>query len=310
MRRFRDELPAGADPVQVFGDGGLLNDLKKAVAERAPDVEMDTHPEGERSGGNHRNGHNRKRVPADEGAPDLAVPHDRAGRFKPRLVEKYCRCLPGFDDKVISMYMRGMTTREVRGHLEEPYGVSVSAEPISKVTDAVLDEVGEWRSRPLEEAYAIMRFDAVRMRVRDEGLVRNKAVHLAVGMNCAGRIRAPGARGQNGLPGTGGTHRRASPPTDPNGALRQVDTPELLRPRPVGMWHAGLWDMDKPTLTERLGIGPSLHATAIRFSRRLPPGSMAAYPCTYRPPTGPTGTRPPCGAPISPRSVSKRSPLP
>ena len=135
----------------------------------------------------HRNGHNRKRVLTDEGAMELEVPRDRAGRFEPRLVEKYCRRLPGFDDKVISMYARGMTTREIRGHIEELYGVSVSAELISKVTDAVLEEVGEWQSRPLEEVYAIVYFDAVRVKIRDEGLVRNKAVYLAVGVSCAGR---------------------------------------------------------------------------------------------------------------------------
>ena len=191
VRRFRDELLdellAGADPAEVFADGGVLDDLKKAVAERALDAEMDAHLDRERSGGNHRNGHNRKRVLTDEGALELAVPRDRAGRFEPRLVEKYCRRLPGFDDKVISMYARGMTTREIRGHIEELYGVSVSAELVSKVTDAVLDEVGEWQSRPLEETYAIVYFDAVRVKIRDEGLVRNKAVYLAVGVSCGGR---------------------------------------------------------------------------------------------------------------------------
>ena len=190
-RRFRDELLdellAGADPAQVFTDGGVLDDLKKAFAERALDAEMDAHLEGERSRGNHRNGHNRKRVLTDEGALDLEIPRDRAGRFEPRLVEKYCRRLPGFDDKVISMYARGMTTREIRGHIEELYGVSVSAELVSKVTDAVLDEVGEWQSRPLEEVYAIVYFDAVRVKVRDEGLVRNKAVYLALGVSCEGQ---------------------------------------------------------------------------------------------------------------------------
>ena len=192
-RRFRDELLdellAGAEPAEVFRDGGLIDELKKAVAERALDAEMDAHldREPERSSGNHRNGHNRKRVLTDEGALELAVPRDRQGRFEPQLVEKYCRRLPGFDDKVISMYARGMTTREIRGHIEELYGVTVSAELISKVTDAVLEEVAEWQSRPLEEVYAVVYFDAVRVKIRDEGLVRNKAVYLAIGVSCAGR---------------------------------------------------------------------------------------------------------------------------
>ena len=118
---------------------------------------------------------------------DLEVPRDRQGRFEPQLVEKYARRLPGFDDKVISMYARGMTTREIRAHIAELYGLTVSAELISKVTDAVLDEVAEWQSRPLEEVYAIVYFDAVRVKIRDEGLVRNKAVYLAIGVSCAGR---------------------------------------------------------------------------------------------------------------------------
>ncbi|MYA41952.1 MAG: IS256 family transposase [Gemmatimonadetes bacterium] len=184
-----DELLAGEDPAEVFREGTLIADLKKAVAERALDAEMDAHLEGasERELGNHRNGHNRKRVLTDDGAFELAVPRDRAGRFEPQLVERYCRRLPGFDDKVISMYARGMTTREIRGHVTELYGVTVSAELISKVTDAVLDEVAEWRSRPLEEVYAIVYFDAVRVKIRDEGLVRNKAVYLAIGVTCSGR---------------------------------------------------------------------------------------------------------------------------
>ena len=102
------------------------------------------------------------------------------------MIEKYCRRLPGFDDKVISMYARGMTTREIRSHVEELYGLTVSAELISKVTDAVHEEVRQWQSRPLEETYAIIYFDAVRVKIRDEGLVRNKAVYLAIGVSCAG----------------------------------------------------------------------------------------------------------------------------
>ena len=184
-----DELLAGQDPSEVFRDGSLIDDLKKAVAERALDAEMEAHlgHEAEQVSGNHRNGHNRKRVLTEDGALDLEVPRDRQGRFEPQLVEKYARRLPGFDDKVISMYARGMTTREIRAHIAELYGLTVSAELISKVTDAVLDEVAEWQSRPLEEVYAIVYFDAVRVKIRDEGLVRNKAVYLAIGVSCAGR---------------------------------------------------------------------------------------------------------------------------
>ena len=103
------------------------------------------------------------------------------------VVAHHGALLPGFDDNVISMYARGMTTREIRSHVAELYGVTVSAELISKATDAVLDEVGEWQSRPLEDVYAIVYFDAVRVKIRDEGLVRNKAVYLAVGVTYRGR---------------------------------------------------------------------------------------------------------------------------
>ena len=171
----------------MFRDGSLIDDLKKAVAERALDAEMDAHLDGEQESDNRRNGHNRKRVLTDSSALDLEVPRDRLGRFEPQLVEKYARRLPGFDDKVISMYARGMTTREIRGHVAEMYGVTVSAELISKVTDAVLEEVAQWQSRPLEEVYAIVYLDAVRVKMRDEGLVRNKAVYLAIGVTCMGR---------------------------------------------------------------------------------------------------------------------------
>ncbi|MYA63854.1 MAG: IS256 family transposase [Gemmatimonadetes bacterium] len=184
-----DELLAGQDAAEVFRSGTLIDDLKKAVAERALDAEMEAHleREGEVDAGNHRNGHNRKRVLTDSGAMDLEVPRDRLGRFEPQLVEKYARRLPGFDDKVVSMYARGMSTREIQGHVRELYGLDVSPELVSKVTDAVHDEIREWQARPLDDVYAIVYFDAVRAKVRDEGLVRNKAVYLGIGVTCAGR---------------------------------------------------------------------------------------------------------------------------
>ena len=122
----------------------------------------------------------------DDGRLDLSIPRDRQGRFDPKLIEKHCRRLPGFDDKVVSMYARGMSTREIQGHVRELYGIEVSPELISKVTDAVLDELAAWQSRPLESVYAIVYFDAVRVKIRDEGLVRNKAVYLAIGYTCDG----------------------------------------------------------------------------------------------------------------------------
>ena len=184
-----DQLLGGSDALEAFRSGDLVQDLKKALAERILNAELDHHldDEDEQSIGNHRNGHSRKRVLTDTGRMELSIPRDRQGRFDPKLVEKHCRRLPGFDDKVISMYARGMSMREIQGHVRELYGsIEVSAELISKVTDAVLDELAGWQSRPLESVYAIVYFDAVRVKIRDEGLVKNKAVYLAIGYTCDG----------------------------------------------------------------------------------------------------------------------------
>ena len=183
-----DQLLDGTDALEAFQSGDLVQDLKKALAERILNAELDHHldHEEEQASGNHRNGHSRKRVLTDDGRLDLSIPRDRQGRFDPKLIEKHCRRLPGFDDKVISMYARGMSTREIQGHVRELYGIEVSPELISKVTDAVLDELAAWQSRPLESVYAIVYFDAVRVKIRDEGLVRNKAVYLAIGYTCDG----------------------------------------------------------------------------------------------------------------------------
>ena len=183
-----DELLGGEDPLAAFESGDLVQGLKKALAERILNAEMDHHLDGESEQlqGNHRNGHSRKKVLTDDGKMEVAIPRDRKGHFDPKLIKKHSRRLPGFDDKVISMYARGMSTREIQGHVRELYGVEVSPELISKVTDAVLEELKDWQSRPLESVYAIVYFDAVRVKIRDEGLVRNKAVYLAVGYTTSG----------------------------------------------------------------------------------------------------------------------------
>ena len=184
-----DELLAGEDPREAFQSGELFAELQRSVAERALQAEMEVHLSSaeEVGSGNHRNGHNRKRVLTGTGSVDLAVPRDREGRFEPQLIEKWARRLPGFDEKVISLYARGMTTREIRAHVEELYGVTVSRELISKVTDEIHEELREWRSRPLEAVYPIVYFDALRVKIREEGVVQNKAVHLAIGITALGR---------------------------------------------------------------------------------------------------------------------------
>src|ERR671921_1419220 len=176
-----DQLLAGADPKTAFDPNGLLDGLKKALAKRPLNAEMDHHLAREETG-NARNGYGRKTVVTDTGKLELQIPRDRQASFDPQLIAKYQRRFPGFDDKVISMYARGMSTREIAGHLRELYGIDVSPDLASAVTDAVLDEVATWQARPLEAAHPLVFFDALRVKVRDEGLVRSKAVHIALGV--------------------------------------------------------------------------------------------------------------------------------
>ena len=180
-----DQLLAGADPKAAFDPNGLIDDLKKALAERVLNAEMDHHLTGEEPG-NRRNGYGKKTVITDTGQIELEVPRDRQARFDPQLIAKYQRRFPGFDDKIISMYARGMSTREIVGHLRDLYGIEVSPDLISAVTDAVLEEVSAWQARPLEAIYPLVFFDALRVKIRDEGLVRNKAVHIALGVRADG----------------------------------------------------------------------------------------------------------------------------
>src|SRR5689334_3381513 len=181
-----DQLLAGADPKTAFDPHGLLDDLKKALAERALNAGMDHHLAGEGGTGNGRNGYGHKTVVTDTGKLDLQIPRDRQASFDPQLIAKYQRRFPGFDEKEISLYARGMSTREIVGHLRELYGIEVSPDLISAVTDAVLDEIAAWQARPLEPVYPLIFFDALRVKIRQEALVRNKAVHVALGVRADG----------------------------------------------------------------------------------------------------------------------------
>ena len=183
-----DQLLAGRDPKTALDSSGLLGGLKKALAERMLNAEMDVHLEqpGEADAGNHRNGSSSKTVLTPEGEMTLSIPRDRHGRFDPALIAKYRRRFPGFDDKIIALYARGMSTRDIQAHVREIYGIEVSPDLVSAVTDQVIDEVTAWQARPLEPSYAIVFFDALRVKIRDEGLVKNKAVYLAIGMDAAG----------------------------------------------------------------------------------------------------------------------------
>lgn len=183
-KELLDQLLAGRDPKDLFSKDGLLDDLKKALSERILDAELDEHLEKEalETGGNRRNGTSKKTVLTGTSKLTISVPRDRAGSFDPKLIAKYQRRFPDFDEKIISMYARGLTVREVRAHLEEIYGIEVSPDLISAVTDAVLEEVAEWQNRPLDAVYPLVFFDAIRVKIRDEGFVRNKAVYIALGI--------------------------------------------------------------------------------------------------------------------------------
>ncbi|RWB93840.1 MULTISPECIES: IS256 family transposase [unclassified Mesorhizobium] len=188
-----DQLLAGGAASAAFEQGGLLDTLKKALTERALNAEMDYHLASGEDAGNTRNGYGRKTVTTETGKLEIDVPRDRQSSFDPQLIAKYQRRFPGFDDKIVSMYARGMSTREITGHLRDLYGIDVSADLISTVTDAVLDEVATWQQRPLDPIYPLVFFDAIRVKIRDEGMVRNKAIHIALG------VRADGAKEVLGL---------------------------------------------------------------------------------------------------------------
>src|SRR5439155_17639890 len=175
-----DKLLAGYQkPEDLIGENGLLKQLTKALVERALNAELTHHlgyekndPTG-RGSGDSRNGKSRKTLKGDFGQIEIEVPRDREGEFEPKIVGKHQRRFTGFDDKILSMYARGMSTREIQGHLLEIYKVEVSAALISEVTDEIIDEVRQWQSRPLEPLYAIVYFHALFVKMRHEGRIEN-----------------------------------------------------------------------------------------------------------------------------------------
>jgi putative transposase len=180
-------------PEDIIGENGLLKQLTKALVERAMEAELTTHlgyekhdPVGHGSG-NSRNGASKKRLKGDFGEVEIAVPRDRNASFEPQIVPKGETRFTGFDDKILSMYARGMTTRDIQGHLEEIYGVAVSPTLISNVTEAVMEEVRAWQSRPLDALYPIVYLDALMVKMRENGLVQNRAVYVALGVTREGQ---------------------------------------------------------------------------------------------------------------------------
>ena len=179
-------------PEDILGEHGLLKRFSKALLERALGAELTDHlgyekhdPAGYGSG-NARNGTTEKTLKGKNGELTIEVPRDRNGSFEPQIVKKYQTRFDGFDEKILSMYARGMTTRDIQGHLEEIYGVEVSPTLISNVTDAVMDEVKTWQGRPLEAIYPILYLDALHVKIRDAGHVQNRAIYVAIGVKLDG----------------------------------------------------------------------------------------------------------------------------
>lgn len=189
-----DELLKGYEkPEDIIGENGLLKQLTKALLERAMSAEMSAHlgydkhdPAGHNSG-NSRNGASAKTVKGEFGEMEVQTPRDRNATFEPQILKKHQTRFDGFDEKILSMYARGMSTREIQGHLEEMYRVEVSPALISQVTDAVVEELKAWQNRPLEAIYPIIYLDALYVKMRHEGRVENRAVYVAIGVGMDGR---------------------------------------------------------------------------------------------------------------------------
>lgn len=192
---IKDAKSAGTP---LDGVDGLLNQMTKAVLERALQAELTDHlgydsgdPAG-RGTGNSRNGTSSKTVSTMNGPVEISVPRDRAGSFEPAIVPKRSRRIGNIDDMILSLYSRGMTTRDIEAHLREVYGVDASRELISNITDVVVDEIKAWQSRPLDEVYPILYIDGIRIRVKDNGVVTTKVAYLAIGVDVEGRKHALG----------------------------------------------------------------------------------------------------------------------
>jgi putative transposase len=210
--RLIDKLLADyKKPEDIIGENGLLKQLTKALLERAMQAEMTEHLGYEKhdsvgnNSGNSRNGATTKTLKGDFGEMPLETPRDRNGSYEPKIISKGQTRFTGFDDKIISMYARGMSAREIQGHLEEIYKVEVSPTLISNVTEAVMEEVKNWQSRPLDAVYPILYLDALVVKIRETGQVRNKAIYVAIGVNMQGNKEVlglwAGAGGNNNSEG-------------------------------------------------------------------------------------------------------------
>jgi len=185
-----DDAVRGLRPEELSGPGGLLSQLAGRVVEAALEAELTEHlghpPGGRPDGPNVRNGKGRKTVQTDIGPVEVRTPRDRDGSFEPRIVPKRATRVAGLDEKILGLYAGGMTVRDISAHLSELYGTEIGRDTISRITDAVLEDVAAWRSRPLERVYPIVYFDALFVKVREDRSVRSRACYLALGVTCDG----------------------------------------------------------------------------------------------------------------------------
>src|SRR3954451_19372595 len=185
-----DDAVRGLRPEELSGPGGLLSQLAGRVVEAALEAELTEHlghpPGGRPDGPNVRNGKGRKTVQTDIGPVEVRTPRDRDGSFEPRIVPKRATRVAGLDEKILGLYAGGMTVRDIAAHLSELYGVEVGRDTVSRITDAVLEDVAAWRSRPLERVYPIVYFDALFVKLREDRSVRSRACYLALGVTCDG----------------------------------------------------------------------------------------------------------------------------
>ena len=179
-------------PEDLIGEEGLLKQLTKALLERAMSAELtqelgyEKHDKEAAKGKNRRNGTTKKTVRSKHGQIELDMPRDRDSEFEPVMIKKHQRRFDGFDDMILSLYSKGMSTRDIRSHIEELYGIEVSPDLVSAVTDGVQDLVREWQTRPLEKVYPIVYLDAIRVKIRTDGVVRNRCIHIAIGVTIEG----------------------------------------------------------------------------------------------------------------------------
>ena len=193
-KELLDQLLAGySKPEDLTGPDGLLKRLTGALVERALNAELTEHlgyaphsPQG-RGSGNSRNGKGKKTLTTEQGEITIEVPRDRQGTFEPVLVKKHQTRFTGFDDKILSMYARGMSARDIQAHLSEMYGTDIAPSLVSSVTDAVVDEISAWQNRPLDPVWPFLFLDALVIKVRDQGVVQNKSAYLALGVGVDGR---------------------------------------------------------------------------------------------------------------------------